>query len=51
MSSSNNSNNTATPGPKVVGNQAKKQDEPVTRQGTQKMKFVPTLPTRRKKAE
>ncbi|KAF8494754.1 RNA polymerase III RPC4-domain-containing protein [Hysterangium stoloniferum] len=36
---------------KVVGNQAKKQEEAVTRQGTQRMKFVPTLPVRRKKPD
>ncbi|KIJ55322.1 hypothetical protein M422DRAFT_63435 [Sphaerobolus stellatus SS14] len=41
--------NTSTPGPaKVFGNQAKKQEE-VTRQGTHKLKFVPTLPVRRAK--
>ncbi|KAF8631910.1 hypothetical protein AX15_002167 [Amanita polypyramis BW_CC] len=35
---------------KAIGSLAKKQSE-VTRQGTQKLKFVPTLPTRRKKEE
>lgn len=35
---------------KAIGSLAKKQDD-VTRQGTQKMKFVPTLPVRRKKTE
>ncbi|KAF8347669.1 RNA polymerase III RPC4-domain-containing protein [Amanita rubescens] len=35
---------------KAIGSLAKKQSE-VTRQGTQKLKFVPTLPVRRKKEE
>lgn len=34
--------------PKAIGSLAKKQSD-VTRQGTQKLKFVPTLPQRRKK--
>jgi len=34
--------------PKAIGSLAKKQGD-VTRQGTQKLKFVPTLPQRRKK--
>ncbi|KAF9221339.1 hypothetical protein BS17DRAFT_785219 [Gyrodon lividus] len=37
-------------GPKAIGSLAKKQSD-VTRQGTQKLKFVPTLPARRKKEE
>ena len=37
-----------TPAPKAIGSLAKKQAD-VTRQGTQKLKFVPTLPQRRKK--
>ncbi|TFK32803.1 RNA polymerase III RPC4-domain-containing protein [Crucibulum laeve] len=36
--------------PKAIGSLAKKQSD-VTRQGTQKLKFVPTLPQRRKKEE
>ncbi|KAF7770628.1 hypothetical protein Agabi119p4_6602 [Agaricus bisporus var. burnettii] len=36
--------------PKGIGNFVKKQSE-VTRQGTQKLKFTPTLPARRKKDE
>ena len=36
------------PAPKAIGSLAKKQAD-VTRQGTQKLKFVPTLPQRRKK--
>ncbi|KAG6381601.1 hypothetical protein JVT61DRAFT_199 [Boletus reticuloceps] len=35
-------------GPKAIASLAKKQSD-VTRQGTQKLKFVPTLPARRKK--
>ncbi|PPQ65500.1 hypothetical protein CVT26_000141 [Gymnopilus dilepis] len=38
----------STPIPKAIGSLAKKQSD-VTRQGTQKLKFVPTLPQRRKK--
>ncbi|RDB20935.1 DNA-directed RNA polymerase III subunit rpc4 [Hypsizygus marmoreus] len=38
------------PPTKAIGSLAKKQSD-VTRQGTQKLKFVPTLPTRRKKDE
>ncbi|KDR65736.1 hypothetical protein GALMADRAFT_260144 [Galerina marginata CBS 339.88] len=38
----------STPAPKAIGSLAKKQSD-VTRQGTQKLKFVPTLPQRRKK--
>jgi hypothetical protein len=34
--------------PKAIGSLARKQAD-VTRQGTQKLKFVPTLPARRKK--
>ena len=34
--------------PKAIGSLAKKQSD-LTRQGTQKLKFVPTLPQRRKK--
>lgn len=34
--------------PKAIGSLAKKPSD-VTRQGTQKLKFVPTLPARRKK--
>lgn len=34
--------------PKAIGSLAKKQSD-VTRQGTQRLKFVPTLPARRKK--
>ncbi|KAK2463712.1 hypothetical protein APHAL10511_004463 [Amanita phalloides] len=37
-------------GSKAIGSLAKKQSE-VTRQGTQKLKFVPTLPVRRRKEE
>ncbi|KIJ20854.1 hypothetical protein PAXINDRAFT_178443 [Paxillus involutus ATCC 200175] len=37
-------------GQKAIGSLAKKQSD-VTRQGTQKLKFVPTLPARRKKEE
>lgn len=33
---------------KAIGSLAKRQSD-VTRQGTQKLKFVPTLPQRRKK--
>ena len=33
---------------KAIGSLAKKQAD-ITRQGTQKLKFAPTLPTRRKK--
>ncbi|KAF8909421.1 RNA polymerase III RPC4-domain-containing protein [Gymnopilus junonius] len=40
----------STPIPKAIGSLAKKQND-VTRQGTQKLKFVPTLPQRRKKEE
>ncbi|KAL4063114.1 RNA polymerase III RPC4-domain-containing protein [Scleroderma yunnanense] len=36
--------------PKAIGSLAKKKSD-VTRQGTQKLKFVPTLPARRKKEE
>lgn len=36
--------------PKAIGSLAKKQSD-VTRQGTQRLKFVPTLPARRKKEE
>ncbi|KAF9525978.1 RNA polymerase III RPC4-domain-containing protein [Crepidotus variabilis] len=36
--------------PKAIGSLAKKPSD-VTRQGTQKLKFVPTLPVRRKKEE
>jgi len=36
------------PTTKAIGSLAKKQAD-VTRQGTQKLKFVPTLPARRKK--
>lgn len=36
--------------PKAIGSLAKKQSD-VTRLGTQKLKFAPTLPTRRKKGE
>ncbi|KAF8582791.1 hypothetical protein K439DRAFT_1661677 [Ramaria rubella] len=43
------SNTTAGPS-KIIGSQAKKQED-VTRHGTQKMKFIPTLPVRRKKPE
>ncbi|KAH0582633.1 hypothetical protein H2248_010557 [Termitomyces sp. 'cryptogamus'] len=35
---------------KAIGSLAKKQSD-VTRQGAQKLKFVPTLPARRKKEE
>ncbi|KAG8220924.1 hypothetical protein J3R82DRAFT_2428 [Butyriboletus roseoflavus] len=35
-------------GPKAIGSLARKPSD-VTRQGTQKLKFVPTLPARRKK--
>lgn len=38
----------ALPPTKAIGSLAKKQGD-VTRQGTQKLKFVPTLPARRKK--
>ncbi|KAF5336184.1 hypothetical protein D9611_006268 [Ephemerocybe angulata] len=38
------------PPPKAIGSLAKKQSD-VTRQGTSKLKFVPTLPQRRKKEE
>ncbi|KAF8074814.1 RNA polymerase III RPC4-domain-containing protein [Lyophyllum atratum] len=38
------------PPTKAIGSLAKKQGD-VTRQGTQKLKFVPTLPARRKKEE
>ncbi|KAF8817581.1 hypothetical protein BYT27DRAFT_7199114 [Phlegmacium glaucopus] len=38
------------PVPKAIGSLVKKQAD-VTRQGTQKLKFVPTLPQRRKKEE
>ncbi|KAH0836644.1 RNA polymerase III RPC4-domain-containing protein [Lanmaoa asiatica] len=37
-------------GPKAIGSLVKKPSD-VTRQGTQKLKFVPTLPARRKKEE
>ncbi|KAI9464187.1 RNA polymerase III RPC4-domain-containing protein [Boletus coccyginus] len=37
-------------GPKAIGSLAKKPPD-VTRQGSQKLKFVPTLPARRKKEE
>lgn len=40
QSNRGSNNGKATPGLKVVGNQAKKQDESVTRQGTQKMKWA-----------
>ncbi|KZT43118.1 hypothetical protein SISSUDRAFT_997846 [Sistotremastrum suecicum HHB10207 ss-3] len=40
----------APSGSKAIGSFAKKQDD-ITRKGTAKMKFVPTLPVRRKKAE
>ncbi|KAH9479588.1 hypothetical protein JR316_0008183 [Psilocybe cubensis] len=40
----------STTTPKAIGSLAKKQSD-VTRQGTQKLKFVPTLPQRRKKEE
>ena len=38
------------PTPRAIGSLARKQD-PTTRAGTQRMKFVPTLPLRRKKPE
>ncbi|TDL23791.1 hypothetical protein BD410DRAFT_787071 [Rickenella mellea] len=49
---SNPSNSTPGPSstPKAIGSLAKKQDD-VTRQGTQKLKFTPTLPVRRKMPE
>ncbi|KIK19237.1 hypothetical protein PISMIDRAFT_683438 [Pisolithus microcarpus 441] len=36
--------------PKAIGSLARKQSD-VTRLGTQRLKFVPTLPARRKKEE
>ena len=45
--SSQNASSSAGPS-KAIGSLAKKQDD-VTRLGSQKMKFVPTLPVRRKK--
>ncbi|KAF8159716.1 RNA polymerase III RPC4-domain-containing protein [Crassisporium funariophilum] len=48
MSDVPSGSNTTTP--KAIGSLAKKQTD-VTRQGTQKLKFVPTLPQRRKKEE
>jgi hypothetical protein len=58
MADSGSMSNTGTPStpsgtpgpsvPKAIGSLAKKPTD-VTRQGTQKLKFVPTLPSRRKK--
>ncbi|KAF8638950.1 hypothetical protein AX16_010424 [Volvariella volvacea WC 439] len=50
MSNSHSSSSSALPTPKAIASLAKKPSD-VTRQGTQKLKFVPTLPARRKKDE